>query len=229
MSKKGSLPSGRNLVSGRALQGIIEEVERIREDKKALGEQEKAIFAGAKAAGFMPGTIRDVLKIRAAKPADLEEAQSRLDMYLHAIGMAHETPLFRSVGMMNVDLAARDEVINAFKLLVPVAGEIIVKIGAQPVRLWRDENGEAHAEDIDETPAAASRPKKKKSDVPERSNKDIPAVDEAGARELGRTTYQQNEPITANPFPYGDERRPAFDAGWREASGTDGMGPEEDD
>lgn len=227
MSKKGMQPIGRNSISGRALQGIIENVERIREAKKALSEEESAVMASAKAAGFAPGTIRDVLKIRSAKPADLEEAQSRLDTYLHAIGMAHETPLFRSVGLMSVDTAKRDEVIEAFKLLVPVAGEIIVKVGAQPVRLWRDERGEAHAEDLDETPAPAARPKRS-SGMPSRDNGEVPPVDEDGARGLGEAAYRENQPITSNPFPFGDKRRAAFDRGWRSASGTDGMGPEDE-
>lgn len=229
MSKNnGGQPIGRNTISGRALAGIVEEVERIRAEKKALGEQETAVLSAAKAAGFDPATIRDVLKVRAAKPAALEEAQEKLDMYLHAIGMKHETPLFRSVGMMNVDLAARDEVINAFKLLVPHSGEIIVKVGSQPVRLWRDENGEAHAEDVDETPTGPSR-QKPTPGMPSRSTKDVPAVDDAGAHDLGAQAYRDNQPITSNPFPYDDRRRRSFDRGWREASGTDGMGPEEDE
>jgi len=228
MAKDARHTIGRNTVSGRALLDLIERIERIREQKKELAADEASVFAVAKAGGFNPGTIRNVLRRRAAKPADIEEAQSNLDMYLHAIGMAVETPLFRAVGMMNVDLAARDEVIEAFKLLVPASGEIIVKIGAQPVRLWRDEAGEAHAEDVDDNPAPASKPKKTPG-MPERPKREVPDVDDEGARELGHAAYQENQPITSNPFPYDDKRRRAFDQGWRDASGTDGMGPEDDE
>lgn len=224
MSKQGSI--GRNTVSGRQLLAFVERIERVREAKKQLGEDEKLIFAELKAAGFSAPRVRDVLKRRAAKPADLEEAQAQLDMYLHALGMAAETPLFRAVGQMNVDLAAREEVIAAFKLLVPAEGEIIVKIGAQPVRLYRDRNGEAQAEDIVDKPQPSSKPA---SSMPERPKRDVPDVDAAGARELGRVAYRGNQPITSNPFPWDDKRRAEFDAGWREASGTDGMGPGEDD
>lgn len=226
MSKRETQPIGRNTVSGRKLQAFVERIERIREQKKQLAEDERLVFAELKADGFTPATVRDVLKRRAAKPADLEEAQSQLDMYLHALGMATEAPLFRAVGMMNVDLAARDEVIEAFKQLVPTEGEIIVKIGTQPVRLYRDKNGEAQAEDIIDKPKPASRPA---STVPERPKRDVPDVDAAGARALGKQAYAENQPITSNPFPWDDKRRPEFDAGWREASGTDGMGPGEDD
>jgi uncharacterized protein (UPF0335 family) len=224
MAKRDMAAIGRNTVSGQQLQGFVERIERVREEKKQLNEDEKLIFAELAAAGFTPARVRDVLKRRAAKPADLEEAQAQLDMYLHALGMATETPLFRSVGQMSVDLAARDEVIAAFKLLVPTEGEIIVKIGAQPVRLYRDKNGEAQAEDVVEKPKPASKPA---SAMPEREKRDVPAVDAAGAKELGRVAYRENQPIVSNPFPFGDKRRQEFDAGWREASGTDGMGPEE--
>ncbi|NGO50463.1 DUF2312 domain-containing protein [Allomesorhizobium camelthorni] len=225
MSKREATAVGRNTISGRILMAFIERIERIRDQKKQLAEDEKLVFAESAATGFDNKTIRNVLRRRAAKPADVEEAESMLDLYLHAIGMATETPLFRSVGNMSVDLAARDEVIEAFKQLVPTEGEIIVKIGKQPVRLFRDENGVAQAEDIIEKPTAASKPA---SAVTSRPKRDVPDVDRLGARALGATAYRENQPITSNPFPWDDERRQEFDGGWREASGTDGMGPEDD-
>lgn len=218
--------TGRNTVSGQQLTAFIERIERIREDKKQLAEDEKLIFAELKASGFDAGTVRIVLKRREAKPADLEEAQQLLDMYLHAVGMATEAPLFRAIGMMSVDLSARDQVIEAFKQLVPTEGEIIVKIGKQPVRLWRDKDGEAHAEDVVDAPAAPPRAAAAPARRPARI---VPDVDAAGARDLGKAAYRENQPITANPFPWDDKRRAEFDAGWREASGSDGMGPEEED
>lgn len=117
---------------------------------------------------------------------------------------------------------------NRTKQLVPSEGEIIVKIGAQPVRLWRDEAGAAQAEDYVEKPKGASR-KPPSSSLPERPKREVPDVDDAGAHELGAKAYRENQPITSNPFPWDDKRRQKFDAGWREASGSDGMGPEEDD
>lgn len=218
---------GRNTVSGRELMNFIERIERIREEKKQLSEDERLVFAELKASGFNTPTVRNVLKRRSAKPADVEEAEELLDMYLHAIGMRGEAPLFRAVGMMSVDLSAREQVIEAFKQLVPMEGEIIVKIGKQPVRLYRDEKGEAQAEDVIEKPKAASKPSG--GSLPERTKREVPDVDEAGARELGAVAYRENQPITSNPFPWDDKRRGEFDRGWREASGTDGMGPGEDD
>jgi uncharacterized protein (UPF0335 family) len=214
--------TGRNTVSGQALLAYIERIELVRDEKKQLAEDEKLIFAELKAAGFSPARVRDVLKRRAAKPADVEEAESELDMYLHAIGMRTEAPLFRAVGLMEVDLAARDQVIDAFMQLVPQNGEVIVKVGQQPVRLWRDETGNAQIEDYQERPAPTVPP----GTVPSRPPRDVPDVDEAGAFALGQQAYRENQPITSNPFPWNDDRRQRFDAGWRDASGGDGMGPE---
>lgn len=214
--------TGRNTVSGQALLAYIERIELVRDEKKQLAEDEKLIFAELKAAGFSPARVRDVLKRRAAKPADVEEAESELDMYLHAIGMRTEAPLFRAVGLMEVDLAARDQVIDAFMQLVPQNGEVIVKVGQQPVRLWRDETGKAQVEDYQERPTPTVPP----GTVPSRPPRDVPDVDEAGAFALGQQAYRDNRPITSNPFPWNDDRRQQFDAGWRDASGGDGMGPE---
>ncbi|MCK7615204.1 DUF2312 domain-containing protein [Roseibium sediminicola] len=213
---------GRNTVSASQLQGYIDRIERLRAEKKQIGEDEKAVFAELKAAGFTPARVRDVLKIRDAKPGDYDEAKAELDMYLHALGMERESPLFQAVGLMDVDITARDQVIEAFKLLVPKKGEIIVKIGKTPVRLWRDSDGEAHAEDYREPKAAAQSSAVQQAAQP---RKEVPDVDDAGAEVLGAEAYKANEPITSNPFPWDDKRRQAFDKGWRDASGTDGMGP----
>lgn len=218
------MSNGKNGITGSFVRLFIERIERVREAKKQLSEDEKLIFAEAKASGLTPATLRDVLKIRAAKPADYEEAKANLDMYLSALGMEREAPLFRAVGMMKVDLNSRDSVIEAFKKLVPMNGEIIVKVGAQPVRLWRDKDGTAMAADHVEVVRTA--PSQSAAPAP-RERKPVPDVDADGAAELGRAAYQENQPITANPFPWDDSRRAKFDAGWRAASGTDGMGPDE--
>lgn len=217
---------GRNTVSGKALAAFVDRVERIREEKKALGDDEKQVFAELKAAGFTPKRVREILKIRQMKPHDRQEAESELDMYLHAMGMASEPPLFRAVGAMGVDLAVREQVIDAFRQLVPPNAEIIVKVGGAPVRLWREGEGEVHAEDYREPPPPAAPGSASGGDAmpPMRPRANVPDVDEDGAASLAATAYEENQPITANPFPFGDKRRPIWDEAWREASGSDGMG-----
>lgn len=218
---------GRNTISGQQLIAYIERIEQLRQEKKELSETETAIFAEAKAAGFHPATMRTVIRRRAAKPSALQEAQDMLDMYLHACGMESETPLFRAVGLMSVDLAARDQVIDALSKFVPDNGEIIVKVGKEPVRLYRDKGGDVQVEDyvepVFDSGGQTSGRKRRKKAAPV-----LPDVDEDGAFELGGTAYREDQPITMNPFPHDDKRRPRFDAGWRAASGTDGMGPDDE-
>ena len=221
-----SMSIGKNTASGKILTSYVERIERLRAEKKELSAEETAVLAEAKAQGFTPARIRDVVKRRAMKPHDLQEAQAELDMYMHAMGMDMEAPLFRSVSLMNVDTAAREQVIDAFKLLVPQGGEVIVKPGGEPVRLWRDDKGEVHWEDYVE-PEAAPKPQPGSSTAkPEKPP--VPDVTEDGAREMGVDAAKDNVPVIKNPFPFGDKRRARWDEGWRMGNGGDGMGPDTD-
>src|SRR5216684_3483218 len=79
-----------------------------------------------------------------------QEAEALFDSYLHAIGMAEDLPLFRAVGLMGVDVTVAEQVVEALSQLVPVAGEIVVKVGAARIRLYRDKDGNPHAEEAKE-------------------------------------------------------------------------------
>lgn len=138
---------GKGTSAGKELSGIITEVERVRDRKKQIGDQEKEIFAAAKAKGYDPKTIRRILTLRQQDQKKHQENEALFDSYMHAIGMAEELPLFRAVGMMGVDVTVSEQVIEALSLLVPTAGEIVVKIGAAHLRLYRDKEGEPHVEE----------------------------------------------------------------------------------
>lgn len=69
------------------LRSIIERVERLEEERKALASDIKDVFAEAKSAGFDVKTIRSIIKIRAQEPADVEEQETLLDVYRRAIGV----------------------------------------------------------------------------------------------------------------------------------------------
>lgn len=212
---------GHNTIHGQDLLALIERIERLEGDKKAIADDVKLVYAEAKSKGFEAKAIRACVKVRRMKPADRQEAEQILDTYLHAIGMVPEPPLFRAVGLLSADIASRDSVIEAMKKLVPEGGEIVVKAkGGKPVRLWRDKDGTVHSADHVERPAAAATTTR--TAAPARMP--VPDVDEDGAEELGRLAARENEPIIANPFPHDDKRRPRFDKGWRDEAGSDGMG-----
>lgn len=69
------------------LRSIIERVERLEEEKKALSSDVKDIMAEAKSAGFDVKVIRQVIRIRKQEPAEVEEQETLLDLYRHAMGM----------------------------------------------------------------------------------------------------------------------------------------------
>ena len=69
------------------LRSIIERVERLEEERKALSSDIKDIFAEAKSAGFDVKVIRQIIRIRKLEPADVEEQETLLDVYRRALGM----------------------------------------------------------------------------------------------------------------------------------------------
>ncbi|OUJ06630.1 DUF2312 domain-containing protein [Acetobacter malorum] len=69
------------------LRSIIERVERLEEERKALGGDIKDIFTEAKSAGFDVKTIRQIIRMRKQEPGELEEQETLLDIYRKALGM----------------------------------------------------------------------------------------------------------------------------------------------
>ena len=69
------------------LRSIIERIERLEEERKALGSDIKDIYSEAKSAGFDVKVIRQLISIRKKEPAEVEEQESLLDVYRRALGM----------------------------------------------------------------------------------------------------------------------------------------------
>ena len=69
------------------LRSIIERIERLEEERRALADDIKDIFAEAKSAGFDPKVLRQIIRIRKQEPAEVEEQETLLDLYRRALGM----------------------------------------------------------------------------------------------------------------------------------------------
>ncbi len=69
------------------LRSLIERIERLEEERKALAGDIKDIYAEAKSAGFDVKVIRQIIRIRAQEPAEVEEQENLLDVYRRALGM----------------------------------------------------------------------------------------------------------------------------------------------
>lgn len=70
------------------LKSLIERIERLEEEKKAISADIRDIFAEAKGTGFDTKVMRQVLKLRRMEAADREEQETLLDLYLRALNMA---------------------------------------------------------------------------------------------------------------------------------------------
>ncbi len=73
--------------TGERLQGIVERIERLEEERKALGSDIKDVFSEAKSAGFDIKVLRQLIRLRKQEPAEVEEQETLLDVYRRAIGM----------------------------------------------------------------------------------------------------------------------------------------------
>lgn len=69
------------------LRSIVERIERLSEERKALGEDIADIFKEAKSAGFDPKALRRLIADRKKEAAEVEEIETLLDLYKKALGM----------------------------------------------------------------------------------------------------------------------------------------------
>lgn len=75
-------------ISGNRLKSFIERVERLEDEKKALAEDIRDVYAEAKSTGFEPKIMRKIVSLRKANLEKRREEQELLDLYMAAIGMA---------------------------------------------------------------------------------------------------------------------------------------------
>ena len=66
---------------------FIERVEQLEEEKRALMADIKDVYAEAKATGFEPKIMRQVIRLRAMDRDLLSEQDALLDTYRNAIGL----------------------------------------------------------------------------------------------------------------------------------------------
>ena len=69
------------------LRSLVERVEHLEEEKKALSSDIKDIFAEAKSAGFDVKIMREIIRLRRIYAADRDEREYLLDLYKKAIDL----------------------------------------------------------------------------------------------------------------------------------------------
>jgi len=66
---------------------LIERIERLEEEKKGIADDIRDVYAEAKAVGYDPKIMRQVVRLRKMKPDDRTEMEMVLDTYKTALGL----------------------------------------------------------------------------------------------------------------------------------------------
>ncbi|MHB2265814.1 DUF2312 domain-containing protein [Aliihoeflea sp. PC F10.4] len=70
------------------LRSFIERIERLEQERVALGDDIKEVYAELKGTGFDTGAVRQIIRLRKQDPSERQEAEAIIDLYLNALGMA---------------------------------------------------------------------------------------------------------------------------------------------
>ena len=69
------------------LKAFVERIERLEEEKKALADDVRDVYAEAKANGFDVKALRTVIRLRKQDVDERKEQEAILETYMHALGM----------------------------------------------------------------------------------------------------------------------------------------------
>ncbi len=69
------------------LKAFVERIERLEEEKKALSDDIRDVYAEAKGNGFDVKALRQVVRLRKQDKDERAEQEAILDTYLQALGM----------------------------------------------------------------------------------------------------------------------------------------------
>ncbi|MEL0112802.1 MAG: DUF2312 domain-containing protein [Rickettsiales bacterium] len=75
-------------VAGDRLRSFIERVERLEEEKATIAVDIREVYAEAKATGFDPKIMRQIVRLRKMESDDRQEQEALLEIYKSALGMA---------------------------------------------------------------------------------------------------------------------------------------------
>jgi uncharacterized protein (UPF0335 family) len=82
-------------VAREQLRTIVERIERLEEEKKAISDDIRDVYAEAKANGFDTKVLRQVIGLRKKDQTERQEQEAIRDLYLTALGML---PDFEAAG-----------------------------------------------------------------------------------------------------------------------------------
>lgn len=72
------------------LRQLVEQIERLEEEKKQTASDIRDKYLEAKAVGFDVKVLRQVVRLRKKSQEERQEEESVLEVYLHALGMLND-------------------------------------------------------------------------------------------------------------------------------------------
>jgi uncharacterized protein (UPF0335 family) len=74
-------------ISADRLKSFVERIEKLEEERKAIGGDIRDVYSEAKGVGYDVRTMRRIVSLRRMDAAQREEEETLLDTYKHALGM----------------------------------------------------------------------------------------------------------------------------------------------
>jgi uncharacterized protein (UPF0335 family) len=74
-------------ISAERLKSFVERIEKLEEERKAIGGDIRDVYSEAKGGGFDVKTMRKLISLRKMDAADRDEQEAILDVYKQALGM----------------------------------------------------------------------------------------------------------------------------------------------
>lgn len=78
---------GHNSAADDRLRLLIERIERLEEEKQGIADDIKDVYLEAKAVGYDPKIMRQIIRLRKMKPDDRAEMEMLIDTYKKALGL----------------------------------------------------------------------------------------------------------------------------------------------
>src|SRR5712675_1407108 len=69
------------------LKAFVERIERLEEEKKAIADDIRDVYAEAKGTGFDVKALRTIVRLRKQDIDERKEQEAILETYMHALGM----------------------------------------------------------------------------------------------------------------------------------------------
>jgi uncharacterized protein (UPF0335 family) len=75
-------------VASGQLRAFVERIENLEEEKRAIAQDIKDVYAELKGCGFDAKAVRTIIRLRKKDRAEREEEAAILDLYMNALGEA---------------------------------------------------------------------------------------------------------------------------------------------